>query len=131
MKWKGRCYEQHLQKDDLLLQLRLQRMYAAQLQGAQEVRLRAEQPCVRMDPAEDQPRTEGIGQGVILMAKQEPHKGCGGTIKRDGWCYESIDFSTWKCPHWKCDKCGEEWWSYFDTDNGDEAFDLYAEDDEE
>ena len=29
--------------------------------------LRAEQPCVRMDPAQDQPRTEGIGQGAVLM----------------------------------------------------------------
>ena len=29
--------------------------------------MRAEQPCVRMDPAQDQPRTEGIGQGAVLM----------------------------------------------------------------
>lgn len=51
-----------------------------------------------------------------------PLTGCTGMIKRDGWCYEGIDGCTWKLPHWKCDKCGASWWSYFDTDNGDEGY---------
>lgn len=29
--------------------------------------MRTEQPRLRLDPAQDQPRTEGIGQGAILM----------------------------------------------------------------
>ena len=33
--------------------------------------LRAEQPCVRMDPTQDQPRTEGIGQGAVLMLEYQ------------------------------------------------------------
>lgn len=64
---RGGCYEQQSPPHDLLLQLRLERVHVAQLQGAEEVHMRTEQPCLRLDPAHDQPRTEGIGQGVVLM----------------------------------------------------------------
>lgn len=49
---------------------------------------------------------------------------CDGTVKRNGWAYESIDAGTWACPAWKCDKCGAKFWSWFDVDNGDEAYDI-------
>lgn len=60
-----------------------------------------------------------------------PVTGCTGLIKRDGWCFEYIDCHLWKLPHWKCDKCGDSWWSYFDEDNKDEGFDTESDDDEE
>lgn len=71
------------------------------------------------------------------MAISAPHSSftrepsdCDGMVKRDGWTTVSIDASTWICPAWKCDKCGATWWSYFDNDNGDEAYDLDDDDGE-
>lgn len=49
---------------------------------------------------------------------------CTGTVKRNGWTTVSIDGSTWLCPSWVCSECGMQWWSYFDTDNGDEGYDM-------
>lgn len=57
-----------------------------------------------------------------------PLTGCTGMIRRDGWCYQDINAHAWKLPHWKCDKCGAMWWSYFDTDSGDKGHDTEAED---
>lgn len=57
------------------------------------------------------------------MAKEEPHKGCGGIIKRTGWTAVSVDGGTVIAPAWKCDKCGMKFWSWTDSDNGDESYD--------
>ena len=56
---------------------------------------------------------------------------CDGVVKRNGWTFESIDACTWSCPAWKCDKCGAEFWSWFDEDNGDEAYNTEEEDEED
>lgn len=56
---------------------------------------------------------------------------CDGLIVRTGWTYVSIDAHTWRCPSWTCQKCGNKFWSYFDTDNGDEGYDMDAEDEED
>lgn len=56
---------------------------------------------------------------------------CNGIVKRNGWTNETIDGHLWQCPAWKCNKCGQEWWSYFDDDNGDEACDLDDEIDDD
>ena len=64
--------------------------------------------------------------------KQQPHcqmsgPGLGGvTTDCDG--IVSIDAHTWRVPSWKCNKCGAEFWSYFDTDNDDEGYDTDEED---
>jgi hypothetical protein len=71
------------------------------------------------------------------MAKSGPHKtfsrepsDCDGIVKRDGWSFVSIDAHTWSCPAWKCSKCGATWWSYFDTDNGDQGYDTEEEEED-
>lgn len=70
--------------------------------------------------------------------KQGPHSeigngcsdpDCDGIVRRNGWTYVGIDGATRVCPSWKCDKCGAEFWSYFDTDNGDESYDFDDDDD--
>ncbi len=52
-------------------------------------------------------------------------------IVRNGWYWESIDCHSWRCPGWVCQKCGDRFWSWFDDDNGDEAYDTEAEDEDE
>ena len=42
----------------------MEQMHPAFLETAQEMRMRAEQPCGELD-SQDKPRTAGIGQGVV------------------------------------------------------------------
>jgi hypothetical protein len=56
---------------------------------------------------------------------------CTGTVKRNGWCWQSIDGHSWCCVAWKCDKCGKQWWSWRDEDNGDRSYDEEADEGEE
>ena len=43
------------------------------------MRMRAEQPCLRMGSQVQKPRTEGIGQGVVLMI--EIKRNCSSSIR--------------------------------------------------
>lgn len=54
---------------------------------------------------------------------------CSGIVKRNGWTNVDVidgdDNNIWKswykAPSWKCSVCGQTFWSWYDSDNGDEA----------
>ena len=71
-----------------------------------------------------QPHKEMTGPGLGGVTSD-----CDGIVRRNGWTCVDIDAHAWRVPSWKCDKCGAMFWSYFDTDNGDEGYDMDEVDD--